>query len=45
MYVLLGTSVHVFRHPALPSGRESSAAASELSDYVWWREELPERWT
>ena len=31
MYIRLGTSVLVFRHPALPSGCKLSAAASKLS--------------
>jgi hypothetical protein len=44
MYVRLGTSVLVFRHPALPSGCEPSAAASKLSVWATWRDELPERW-
>jgi hypothetical protein len=45
MFFRLGTSVLIFRHPALPSGSELSAAASELSVWIWWRDELPERWT
>jgi hypothetical protein len=44
MYVRLGTSVRIFRHPALPSGSKPSAAASELSVWVTWLDELPERW-
>ena len=45
MDVHLGTSVRILRHPALPSGCKPSAAASELSVWVTWRDELPERWT
>jgi len=45
MHVQLGTSVRVFRHPALPSGCQQSAAASELLVLVTWRDELLERWT
>ena len=40
----LGTSVLIFRRPALPFGCEPYAAASELSVSVSWRDELPEGW-
>jgi hypothetical protein len=44
MYIRLGTSVRVCRHPALPSGYEPSAAASKLSIWVTWCDELPQGW-
>ena len=44
MYCLLGTSVRVFRHPALPSGCEPCAAASEQPFWATWSDELPDKW-